>query len=138
MLRLAGCIIADKQGRLLLIHRNTDSYVHWEVPGGKVDNQENPRDTAARELKEELGIDVAVTEYIGDVTFVDRDKDMHYSFFAAIIVAGEPQIIETHLHDDVRYIDISTSSDLPYSKAAERFIEEMTAGRFKLPAYYCE
>lgn len=138
MLRLAGCVIADANGHILLIHRNTDSHTHWEVPGGKVDAQEDPRDTAARELKEELGIDVAVTEHIGDVTFVDRDRDMHYSFFAANIMAGEPKIVESHLHDDVRYIDILAGSGVVYSKAAERFIEEIAAGRFELPAYYCE
>ena len=138
MLRLAGCVIVDDQGRLLLIHRNTNAYTHWEIPGGKVEANEDPRDAAIRELKEELGVDVAITEHIGDVAFVDRDKDMHYSFFAANIVMGEPQIIESHLHDDVRYIDILAGDGVSYSRAAERFIEEMAAGRFELPAYYCE
>lgn len=130
MLRLAGCVIADGAGRLLLIHRNTDKYVHWEVPGGKIDAEESARDAAVRELKEELDILVSIVKPLGEVTFTDRGTEMQYNFFVANIAGGEPRIVEEHLHDAVEYIDITRPSELVFSKAAECLIRELNAGSF--------
>ncbi|MEV7239042.1 NUDIX hydrolase [Streptomyces sp. NPDC051020] len=53
----AGAIIHDGAGRILLVkpsYRTT-----WEIPGGGLDAGEDPLRTAQREVKEELGIDLA-------------------------------------------------------------------------------
>ncbi len=48
-LPLAGALIADADGRLLLVHRNTPEMTWWEVPGGKVEAGEDPWQAAQRE-----------------------------------------------------------------------------------------
>ncbi len=62
LLVTAAIIIHD--GRILLTRRKADvPYPHlWEFPGGKVEAEEDPRDCIAREIREELAIDIAVTE----------------------------------------------------------------------------
>lgn len=37
----------------------------WRVPGGKVEFDENVRDTLVREMKEELGVEVEIQESLG-------------------------------------------------------------------------
>ncbi|MEQ4716910.1 NUDIX domain-containing protein [Nonomuraea sp. B19D2] len=53
----AGAVVTDDQDQVLLIWRHrfiTDSW-GWEIPLGRVDEGEMPREAAAREVEEETG-----------------------------------------------------------------------------------
>lgn len=49
-----------EHGRVLVTQRPPGSHLAgaWEFPGGKVEDDEDPREALARELREELAIDV--------------------------------------------------------------------------------
>jgi 8-oxo-dGTP pyrophosphatase MutT (NUDIX family) len=72
--RVAGrVILLDPRGRVLLFRgfdpaRPGDSW--WSTPGGGLSAGEAPRDAAARELREETGLDVA-PETLGEPVFED-------------------------------------------------------------------
>ena len=36
-MRLAGCVITDSDGNILLVHRSTPKRTQWEIPGGKLE-----------------------------------------------------------------------------------------------------
>ncbi len=57
-------------GRVLVSQRQKGDHLagSWEFPGGKVEEGEDPKAAVARELREELGIDVVVGEIL-DVAF---------------------------------------------------------------------
>lgn len=58
MVALALC---DDEGRWLM-HRRPEKKHHgglWEFPGGKVEPEENPAQALVREIREELGVDLA-------------------------------------------------------------------------------
>jgi nudix-type nucleoside diphosphatase (YffH/AdpP family) len=52
-----GKIVLVKQFRYATAQKYRDGFL-WEVPAGMVDGSENPLETAVRELREEVGIDV--------------------------------------------------------------------------------
>lgn len=52
---IAGTLILEDRG-LLLLYREDHSW--WELPGGKVKENENPTQTAVREASEEIGVEV--------------------------------------------------------------------------------
>ncbi len=54
----AGIVAVDGHMRVLLVEPTYK--LNWEVPGGLVELGEPPREAAARECREELGIDVSV------------------------------------------------------------------------------
>ncbi len=58
-----SAIVTDDYGRILLILRTDNSY--WSIPGGGVKPGESVKEAAAREVKEETGIDCEVTGLIG-------------------------------------------------------------------------
>ena len=54
-----GALVRDAQGRLLLVRRAVaPGKGLWAPPAGYVDAGEDPRDAAAREVREETGVEV--------------------------------------------------------------------------------
>ncbi|BCO89001.1 MULTISPECIES: NUDIX hydrolase [Mycobacterium avium complex (MAC)] len=62
----ASAIVTDEQGRILLVKRRDNTL--WALPGGGHDIGETIAGTAAREVKEETGLDVEVTGLVGVYT----------------------------------------------------------------------
>jgi 8-oxo-dGTP diphosphatase len=54
----AGVLIRDSSDRVLLVKPTYKD--GWDIPGGYVEPGESPKQAAAREVREELGIEVAV------------------------------------------------------------------------------
>ncbi len=46
----------------------------WELPGGKVDYNEDPNLTLKREIKEELNVDIEIKEFIGMCYLILEDE----------------------------------------------------------------
>ncbi|MFJ6151122.1 NUDIX domain-containing protein [Micromonospora profundi] len=61
----AAALITDPSGNILLVKPTYRDY--WAFPGGYVDEGEYPHDACAREVREELGVTLAV----GDLLVVD-------------------------------------------------------------------
>lgn len=106
---LAGCVIVNEQGELLLIHRRFQDLAQWELPGGKVENGEKHEEAAIRELLEEIGVDVQIIERIGNARFTLNDIDWNYTWFRAEILDDlTPTIKEPDLFDKIQYWPIES------------------------------
>ena len=54
----AGALFFDERGALLLVKPTYKD--GWEIPGGIVEQDESPKQACAREIKEELGLEVTI------------------------------------------------------------------------------
>ncbi len=70
-------------GKLLLTQRHPEAHLGglWEFPGGKREPGETFEQCLARELEEELGIEVTVGELIESITHVYPERTVHLRFF---------------------------------------------------------
>lgn len=98
-IELAGAIILDKQNKILLIHRNTKDLKQWELPGGKIEPGELPKQAVIRELKEELNIDVKIVKYMNFKEFEDDGVILKYHWYLCEIETGVPELVELKFND---------------------------------------
>lgn len=61
----------------------------WEFPGGKVEAGETPRQAIAREIKEELDVEISVGEFIQTIEYDYPEFHLSMDCFWAEISAGQ-------------------------------------------------
>lgn len=110
-LNLAGGILKDNEGRILLLHRNTSKLKQWELPGGKIEYNEDPSEAAVRELEEELGVGVSIIGYVGNKEFVENGYVMNYHWFECMIIKGIPKLMEDKF-DILKFWNVSELNDI--------------------------
>jgi ADP-ribose pyrophosphatase YjhB (NUDIX family) len=104
-----GCGAAIvRDGQILLIRRMRPPEAGcWTLPGGKVDFLERVADAVVREIREEIGVAIALERGLGVVEMVGLD-DQHWvsPIYLARIVAGEPRICEPEKHVEVAWFPL--------------------------------
>lgn len=117
---VAGALISG--GSLLVAQRDRPPELAglWELPGGKVAAGETDEGALARELKEELGIDVAVGARLGvDVALNDT---MVLRAYLVALVSGEPQADD---HRAIKWISSGELVDLPWVPADRTWLADL-------------
>lgn len=86
-----ACAIIENRGKVLSVQRSESMSLplKWEFPGGKINDGESPEECLKRELFEELGIEVAVTQSLPLVTYHYPAFTVTLYPFICKIVAGE-------------------------------------------------
>ncbi|WP_132991843.1 (deoxy)nucleoside triphosphate pyrophosphohydrolase [Gordonia zhaorongruii] len=99
VLVVAGAL--HRAGRLLLAQRSYPPELDglWELPGGKVESGETPREALARELCEELNVDVRVGSRLR-VT-VQPEPGLELVALRAELLDGTPRAVE---HRAIRWV----------------------------------
>ena len=76
---------------------------YYDIPGGKIDEGESPKQTAIREMKEETGIEIQNLKYKGIMTIEYPDRLFIFDTFITKEYEGEPQEFEENTSE---WIDI--------------------------------
>jgi 8-oxo-dGTP diphosphatase len=89
----AGLVFRD--GKLLITQRHLDAHLGglWEFPGGKRECDETFSQCLARELREELAIEIQVLDRIEVIEHAYPEKTVLLEFFRCRWLANEPQAL---------------------------------------------
>jgi 8-oxo-dGTP diphosphatase len=117
---VAGAIVAESKVLIAQRTRPPELAGRWELPGGKVAAGEAEPVALARELAEELGVDVAVGEHLCDV---ELNATTTLRAYAATLVRGEPQ---PHDHAALRWVSAAELNDVDWVPADRGFLPALT------------
>lgn len=93
-------IILDEDNRMLMVRQHHEDKDIWMVPGGKIEEKENAQEAAAREVKEETGLDVKIGKLIWHVEEVSDRGQRFVNFFMANIKGGDLALGTDPEHDE--------------------------------------
>ena len=115
-------------GKLLIAQRYKEAHVGglWEFPGGKRECDESFEQCLARELKEELGIDVAVHDLVDSITHEYPERTVQLNFYRCTLLNGEPRplgcaALQWVSREELRHYD--------FPPADARLLDKLSASR---------
>jgi len=123
MIKVTAAILFHKHKILIARRRPTDSEGgKWEFPGGKIEGDETPRQCLIREMREELGITVAVSDFFGESTY-------RYEYGTISLLAYRTSWIDGDLalnaHADYRWVDPAQLDDFDFAEADIPFVKKL-------------
>lgn len=116
-------------GKLLIAQRHVDAHLGglWEFPGGKREAGETFEQCLAREIREELGVEIAVGELFEEVTHAYPEKSVHLKFFICRLISGEPQPLGCAA---VKWIEKPQLADHKFPAADAQLLEKLKSPRW--------
>lgn len=88
----ASCVVLNDEDKILLIKSPLRG---WEIPGGQIENGETIREGVIREVKEESGVDVELTEFCG--VFQNTKHSIINNLFKGKYISGQLTISDESL-----------------------------------------
>lgn len=101
MIEAAGTLITRNDGRVLILQRPTGE---WDLPKGRVKDNESLISAALRETREEIGAEPTCTGNLA----VDSFEDIEFWIFEATVI-GNIHISEEHIGYD--WVSVSEAVD---------------------------
>lgn len=119
---VAGAIVKD--GKVFAAQRGNKGKTafKYEFPGGKIEPGETPEQALARELREELSINVEVHELITAIVDEYEDIILHIDTYRCTLISGTPTLSE---HIAMAWSNKEELDNLEFSPADKPTLEKI-------------
>jgi 8-oxo-dGTP diphosphatase len=123
-LRVVAAALCDARGRVLIAQRPADKHMagRWEFPGGKVGARESETEALARELREELGVEIRGPQFCLRLTHAYPDRTVELSCWIVRDFAGVPRGLDGQ---QLRWVPAAQLGEQDILEADRPFIEAL-------------
>jgi len=119
-----GCAIIHKHGKLLITQRHLeDSFGgYWEFPGGKRESNETLEACLAREVYEELGVEVKPDRLLCRRDHESHGRKLALFFYFCSLEKGEPS---THDCRDFRWVSAKDIGEYKFLPGDQEVLKDL-------------
>ncbi len=126
-------VILCKDNQYLLVERAVvPGKGLWGLPGGFVERDETFEESARREIKEELGLEIGKLKYVASATEPYLHKEVLYPTLSVLFTAKLPDNARIVPADDVASYKLFDKNALPKDKFAFKAMHKMFEAATKL------
>jgi ADP-ribose pyrophosphatase YjhB (NUDIX family) len=109
----AGAIVTDSRGRVLLLKHRFRPGSGWGLPGGFIEQGEQPEEALRRELREEIGLEVAELKLFAVRAF-KTPKQMETVFMGQAM--GSPEELNFEIKEAGWFLPGEFPPELPHDQ----------------------
>ena len=129
---VVGALVRDD--RVLLVHRRPDKWANpdvWDLPGGLIEAGESELGALARELQEELGVQIATdsVSHLGRVTAGPVDEPAVLSAWLVRDWQGTPANVAPEEHDGMGWFTMEELPPPPHVLVRTALVDAMRSLR---------
>ena len=122
-------MIFDDQQRVLITQRPLHATLGglWEFPGGKLEGNESAIDALTREVREEVGLVVEETEFLGEINQSYAHHTVSLQVYCVKRFKGNAQILDGQI--DLRWIEADRLNEFQFPEANQAIIQWVTTDK---------
>ena len=121
VLQVVGAAIINDKNEVLCAQRGYGPLKgKWEFPGGKIEKGESDAEALAREIKEELGIDVEVKDLIDENYCEYKEFNINLKVYKCSYMSGEINDTE---HQSLKWVEGKKLLELDWAEADKPVVD---------------
>lgn len=124
MINVVAAIITNSEGKILIAQRNLKKSQGglWEFPGGKIELDETPEEAIAREIKEELNMDIKCDNYFDEKIYKYPDKTIKLIALNCSMISDKYEVLE---HEQIAWIKKEEFANYDFAPADIYFVKKI-------------
>ena len=123
-IRVVAALLQREDGKVLITQRRPQAFMplKWEFPGGKVEPGESDQQALARELKEELDIEVEVGQHFMGLKHAYPGFEVDFQVYSCSIISGDLRKVAVN---DYRWVAVSQLETYEFPPADQPTVEQL-------------